>query len=146
MKSYNFKQCTLLMLDKTFGIEQTESSDVLDDWMNRREKEDVSDFEKMSIERLQKNMRRNIYSWNEQELALNFIGPLISLITFSSKKFNFVFVFSSRAPKILFFFSCAHPKYSFLLFFFVFVFFFLCASKIFNLFCFSFYSRSAGFG
>ena len=93
MKSYNFKQCTLLLLDKMFGIEQTENSDFLDNWLNKREIEEVSDFEKMSIDRLQKNMKRNIYSWNEQELALNFIGPLISLITFSSKKFN---IFAER--------------------------------------------------
>ena len=93
MKSFNFKQCTLLLLDKMFALEQTENSNVLDQWLDRRENEAVTDFEKMNIERLQKNMKRNIYSWNEQELALHFIGPFISHVTFSSKKFN---IFAER--------------------------------------------------
>jgi hypothetical protein len=88
MKSFNFKQCSVQMLEKTMGIEQADNSDALEDWLNRREEIQVSDFEKAVIETLQITMKRNIVSWNEQELALNFIGPLLSLVAFSSKKYN----------------------------------------------------------
>ena len=33
-------------------------------------------------------MRFNVNSWNEQELNMHFIGPIFSLINFSSKKYN----------------------------------------------------------
>ncbi len=93
MKSYSFKQCSLAMLDKMFGLEQSENSDVLDSWLNQRGQMTVTPFEIAVIESLQHNMKRNIFAWNEQELALNFIGPLMSFVTFSSKKFN---IFAER--------------------------------------------------
>jgi hypothetical protein len=88
MKSYNFRQCTIEMLEKLLGIEQTDSSEALETWLSRKDSIVVSDFEKAVIENMQQHMRRNILSWNEQELALNFIGPLLSFVTFSSKKYN----------------------------------------------------------
>lgn len=88
MKSYNFRQCNLELLEKLFGIEETDTLESLDVWMKRRYDVVVSDFEKRSVENMQTYMKRNIRAWNEQELALNFIGPLMSFITFSSKKYN----------------------------------------------------------
>ena len=79
------------MLDKMFGLEQNENSEALDSWLNQRAQMTITPFEIAVIENLQHNMKRNIFAWNEQELALNFIGPLMSFVTFSSKKFNMRF-------------------------------------------------------
>jgi hypothetical protein len=88
MKSYNFRQCSLEILEKLLGIEETDSLEALDTWINGKDSIVISDFEKRSIENMQRYMKRNIRAWNEQELALNFIGPLMSFVTFSSKKYN----------------------------------------------------------
>jgi hypothetical protein len=88
MKSYNFRQCSLEILEKLLGIEETDTLEALDAWISGRHNIVVSDFEKRSIENMQHYMKRNIRAWNEQELALNFIGPLMSFVTFSSKKYN----------------------------------------------------------
>ena len=89
MKSFSFRQCSLELLEKLFDIEETDSLTAIEDWMVRKDTTTLTNFEQMSIEHIQKNMKRNIRAWNEQELALNFIGPMLSLITFSSKKYNF---------------------------------------------------------
>jgi hypothetical protein len=88
MKSYNFRQCSLEMLEKLLGIEETDTLEALESWISGRDSIVVSEFEKRSIENMQQYMKRNIRAWNEQELALNFIGPLMSFVTFSSKKYN----------------------------------------------------------
>ena len=88
MKSYNFRQCSLELLEKLFGIEETDGLEALDEWMRHMDNTPLTPFEIISIEHIQKNLKRNIRAWNEQELALNFIGPLMSFITFSSKKYN----------------------------------------------------------
>ena len=67
MKSYNFRQCSLELLEKLFDIEETDSSKALDDWMIRKDNTPLTNFEQMSIEHIQKNMKRNIRAWNEQE-------------------------------------------------------------------------------
>ena len=99
MKSYNFRQCSLELLEKLFGIEETDSLEALDNWMQHKDGMPLTSFEIASIEHIQKNMKRNIRAWNEQELALNFIGPLMSLLTFSSKKYN---LFAERPLDALF--------------------------------------------
>ena len=78
MKNYSFKQCSLAMLDKMFGLEQNENSDVLDSWLNQRSQMNITSFETAVIENLQHNMKRNIFAWNEEELAQHFIGPVIT--------------------------------------------------------------------
>ena len=88
MKSYNFRQCSFELLEQTFGIEQTEQSITLDDWLKKAKKTTVSQGERRMIEHFQSLLTRNLLGWNEQELALNFIGPILSLVLFSTKKYN----------------------------------------------------------
>ncbi|MEM7133297.1 MAG: hypothetical protein AAF702_43765 [Chloroflexota bacterium] len=58
----------------------------LDAWLNQpieltqREKENLQEFQDL--------LQFNILSWNEQELALHFIGPVFSLVRFSTEQFN----------------------------------------------------------
>lgn len=89
MESYSFKQCTIDLLEQRMGIEQTYNSSTLDEWMSRQVHIELTEFEKNIVESLQQYMQRNILGWNEQELALNFIGPMMSFVRFSAKKYNF---------------------------------------------------------
>ena len=79
MKSYNFRQCSFELLEQTFGIEQTTQSMTLLDWLKKAKKTAVSKDEKRMIEHFQSLLNRNLLGWNEQELALNFIGPILKI-------------------------------------------------------------------
>ncbi len=86
MKSYTFRDCNLELLETLFGLEETTSSESLDKWL--KEKAEISDLEKAMILLYQRNLVYNRFSWNEQELAINFIGPLIGMLQFTTKEFN----------------------------------------------------------
>ena len=86
MKSYTFRDCNLELLETLFGLEETTYSESLDKWL--KEKAEISDLEKAMILLYQRNLVYNLFSWNEQELAINFIGPLIGMLQFTSKEFN----------------------------------------------------------
>src|SRR5438552_2090311 len=87
MQKYYFRQCTSTLLDRTFGLRKTFSNQTLDGWLQA----DValSEKEKEILERYQELLILNSDAWNEQELALHFIGPLLSLVHFTEPyRFN----------------------------------------------------------
>ncbi|MEM7132334.1 MAG: hypothetical protein AAF702_38885 [Chloroflexota bacterium] len=84
-KRKNFNQCTLPYLDKTFGTREGESSAVLAQWLEQASSIKLSEFEQQSCIKLQKLLRTNANSWQEQELSLHFIGPMFSLVEFTDR-------------------------------------------------------------
>jgi hypothetical protein len=84
MQSYQFKQCTVSLLDKTFGIRQGKKSPVLNDWMKSAKSVKLKASEKAVLNLYQETLISNLVSWNEQELALNFIGPVVALVQIGS--------------------------------------------------------------
>lgn len=87
MQTYNFRQCTLTMLDKLFGLRQVFASPILDQWLQRPIT--LSDYELQTLQALRSLLNLNVPGWNEQELALHFIGPLLSLVRFTEPyRFN----------------------------------------------------------
>jgi hypothetical protein len=82
-----FKEWTLAALDDTFALEQIPTLPALEHWLNGDA--DLSDFEKHALITFQEQLRLNVHDWNERELAYNFIGPLIALVRYTSKAFNF---------------------------------------------------------
>jgi hypothetical protein len=86
MKSYTFRDCNLELLDTLFGLRQTRRSDKLDAWLKKEA--EISAFEEGMILHHQDILEFNLYSWNEQELAINFIGPLIGMPKFTTETFN----------------------------------------------------------
>ena len=87
MLKYYFRQCTLTKLDKEFGLRQTFSNATLEQWLQTPTP--LSDYERMVLEHLRHLLSINVPGWNEQELALHFIGPLLSLISFTEPyRFN----------------------------------------------------------
>lgn len=86
-----FSECTIPFLEKKFGLIERDEIECLNSWLSMSS--DISDFQKQSLIFHQKELKFNIWNWNEQELSLHFIGPLISLSEFSTNAFN---IFAQR--------------------------------------------------
>jgi len=83
-----FSECTLLKLEKLFGITLVDKPPVLTTWL--RQRAPLSKWERQSLIFFQNILIHNVHSWNEIELIQNFIGPVFALADFaSSKKFNY---------------------------------------------------------
>jgi hypothetical protein len=81
-----FGDCTLANLEDTFGLKQGRTLPVLEQWL--ADKAEVSDLEKQILAIFQEGLIANVHDWNEQELSLHFIGPLFSLVKFTTQQFN----------------------------------------------------------
>ncbi|MDZ7879891.1 MAG: hypothetical protein U5L45_19595 [Saprospiraceae bacterium] len=81
-----FRDCSLYWLEKTFDLEETKHLPSLDKWLSQTI--EISQLERDYFLILQEDLDFNYRSWNEEELAQYFIGPILSLVRFSSKKFN----------------------------------------------------------
>lgn len=79
-------ECSLKFLDKTFGLEQVESLEMLNQWLVLDA--DINNFEMQFLQHLRQVLAFNVHDWNEYELDAHFIGPLFTLVNFSSTKFN----------------------------------------------------------
>jgi hypothetical protein len=82
----SFRDCTLTFMDRTFKMRQLETIPALEEWLNAPN--DISDFEHQNLRHYQKLLRFNVHNWNEAELDVHFIGPIFSLVDFSSYDFN----------------------------------------------------------
>lgn len=86
--------CTLTILDERFGLRRLMRCPLLDTWLTARKKMKLSAFERHKIQDLQDLLAVNFEGWNEQELALHFIGPIFSSVNFTEMyRFN---LFSQR--------------------------------------------------
>jgi hypothetical protein len=86
-----FSECTIPFLEKRFGLLETDGLLSLSDWLSIDS--EISNFQNQSLIFHQKELKFNIWNWNEQELSLHFIGPVISLSEFSTNAFN---IFAQR--------------------------------------------------
>ena len=83
----SFREWTLAELDRTFELIILDNNPVLKSWMDGCA--EISDFEHQALCSFQSLLTTHVYDWNETELAYNFIGPVMALVRFSSKEFNF---------------------------------------------------------
>ena len=83
----NFKECTLQKLDEIFSLEEVRNMPALTDWLTSSG--DISDFERQMLEHLQQKLINYVHDWNETELTIEFIGPLLALVDYSTEKFHF---------------------------------------------------------
>jgi len=81
-----FTDCSLVYLEKTFGLVQEFDHPDLTEWLGRPV--ELSDHERRELRDFQEPLTLNVLHWNEQELSLNFIGPIFALVRFTSRKFN----------------------------------------------------------
>jgi hypothetical protein len=86
-----FRECKLSWLEDTFGLDQMDNLPSCDNWLSAAA--EITDYENESLLRLQKLLKFNVRDWHEGELDSFFIGPILGLVDFSSKKSN---LFSDR--------------------------------------------------
>ena len=79
----SFNQCTLPLLDKTFGLRRALTLPALTDWLAMGKQQPLSDLDHSKLSDLQELLLLNADNWNEQELSLHFIGPIFSIVKFS---------------------------------------------------------------
>jgi hypothetical protein len=80
----NFNQCTLPLLDKTFGLRRALELPALTQWLQQGQAHLPSELDLSKLADLQELLTLNADSWNEQELSLHFIGPLLSSVKFTA--------------------------------------------------------------
>jgi hypothetical protein len=73
-------------MDKAFKMRQIKDIPPLIEWLNTPN--EISDFEREVLVFYQNGLNFNVYSWNEVELTKHFIGPIFSMVKFSSYEFN----------------------------------------------------------
>ncbi len=86
-----FRECRLGWLEKTFGLMQVENLPSLSSWLSTLEV--ISAHHQTILEELQQLLNFNVRNWNEQELDRHFIGPVLSMVNFSTMKSN---IYSER--------------------------------------------------
>lgn len=83
-----FNQMTLPQMYKIFGLKEVRQMKDLDSWLSNLP--ELTETEKLVAELYQSRLVENIKGWNEQELSLGFIGPIMNLIHFKvDYKINF---------------------------------------------------------
>ncbi len=81
-----FRDCTLTFMDKAFKMRQVKNIEPLTDWLNTPN--EIDDFERRQLIQHQEMLDFNVHNWNEYELDVHFIGPIFSMVKFSSYEFN----------------------------------------------------------
>lgn len=87
MEKLNFSSCTSKYLEETFQLTTPFKMTVLEDWLNTAVT--ITETEKEQLLRFRKLLELNVIHWNEQELGLNFIGPVFAMVSFTQPGFNF---------------------------------------------------------
>ena len=85
MEKWNFRDCTIVKLRKAFKLERVKNLPSLDLLLSSDFKE--TEIDRIILLRFQNILNENIDYWNEQELNVNFIGPLISLSNFGNERY-----------------------------------------------------------
>ncbi len=94
----NFKDCDRIFLEDTFTLIQLQKFDLLSNWTESGKLQQVTDFEREILIRLQDTLIYRVDDWNEQELIENFISPLFSIINFNTLVYG---MFSERLLKAI---------------------------------------------
>jgi len=94
MKS--FSQWTIDEVEKEFHLQLQRQSEVLDAWLQAPV--DSLATPTATLEALRNHLIDHVYSWNETELKIKFIGPLLSLVNFDEEKYQSFFERPIVAP------------------------------------------------
>ncbi len=86
MKKLNFSECTLELLDETFHLKQVFQDDVLQNWLSKDT--EITQLEKQVLELYQNRIKIYGHDWNEFELRQQFIGPIFTLVDFTSQRYG----------------------------------------------------------
>jgi hypothetical protein len=79
-------ECTIPNLEKIFDLKLVDENESLSTWINQSQV--LSSFQQEALLFYRKELRANFFNWNEQELSMHFIGPMLSLVDFTGENFN----------------------------------------------------------
>lgn len=82
-----FSDFDLVKVEKQFNINQVRTLTSLDEWIAFSYDFPDSDLKFLNL--LKQEMKDNANHWNEQELSLHFIGPILSFVNFSDENYRF---------------------------------------------------------
>jgi len=77
----DIRSCTRAKLEGIFGLRKSVQSAVLDSWLQTEVA--LFDYEKAVLKSFQTELLLNSEAWNEHELSMNFIGPVLSMARFT---------------------------------------------------------------
>lgn len=83
----SFDTWTYEQVEDAFGISPVETSPQFTDWLNAVGSE-PNKSEKTSLDSYRKLLLKEVKNWNEDELKLFFIGPVLVLINFNTEHFK----------------------------------------------------------
>ena len=84
MEKINFSDCTLVRMERVFGLIPAEELYQLSSWIGTTFT--ISDFDSENVRRLCRTLKANVLHWNEYDLSLHFIGPMFSLVDFTERR------------------------------------------------------------
>lgn len=76
-----FETCTWSELNKLFGLRKLKSLKSLESWLSIQEAIDPNT--QQALTKLQHNLADNFMDWNEDELKMQFIAPLLYLVDYT---------------------------------------------------------------
>jgi hypothetical protein len=79
-------ECTISNLEKIFELKLKDENVFLSAWVNQNQV--LNSFQQEALLFYRKELRANFFNWNEQELSMHFIGPMLSLVDFTGENFN----------------------------------------------------------
>ena len=82
----NFRDWKLPALENKFNLSRIRFWTLLQAWTEAEE--ESTDFEQSVLAYLSNHLGENVFYWNEQELSMHAIGPIFTLINFTSAKSN----------------------------------------------------------
>jgi hypothetical protein len=83
----SFDTWTYEQVEDSFDIISTETSPKFEDWLEAKGCE-PNQTEAISLENYRKLLLKEVKNWNEDELKLFFIGPILGLIDFNTENFK----------------------------------------------------------
>ena len=91
-----FSKWTIVEVEQEFQVKLQQKSDLLDDWINATD--DLIEEPTSSLKNLQARLITRVYDWNETELKIRFIGPLLDLVNFDHTAYQSFFERHLSAP------------------------------------------------
>ncbi len=86
MTTRTFGTFTFEEVEEAFGIEKEASLPLLEEWLSAIS--EIDDIYKFMLNRLKNHLLEEVLNWNEDELKMFFIGPLIELAKVQTKDFK----------------------------------------------------------
>ncbi len=88
METINFRNCSLLILERKLEVVDVRRHILLDNWIENITKYDISNFEKEYLLNIQDKLIFRVHDWNEIELLEHFISPIFSIVSFNTEKYG----------------------------------------------------------